>query len=180
MQEDSGSYGMLGTESGDTQDIWLPAFAEGATAQALTKTSIISGIEAGENVWGSGTNTTLNANGTYTVVAAGAGEGSWGGNIAAIPVQFSAGDLTGFTHIVLEMDAANFTFGGSADYAAIELKVANADDSKTKVINATSLFSNGVAEIPLASCDFLSEATKVQFSLRGTGSVILKGISKAK
>lgn len=180
LQEDSGSYGMLGTESGDSQDIWLPAFAEGATAQALTKTSIISGIETGDDVWGSGTKTTANANGTYTVVAAGAGEGGWGGNIAAIPVCFTAGDLTGFTHIVLEMDAANFTFGGSADYAAIELKVANADDSKTKVINATSLFSNGVAEIPLASCDFLSEATKVQFSLRGTGSVILKGISKAK
>ncbi|MBR0496559.1 MAG: hypothetical protein IJJ71_10345 [Treponema sp.] len=161
LQEDSGSYGMLGTESGDTQDIWLPAFAEGATAQALTKTSIISGIEAGDDVWGSGTKTTANANGTYTVVAAGAGEGGWGGNIAAIPVCFTAGDLTGFTHIVLEMDAANFSFGDSADYAAIELKVANADDSKTKVINATSLFSNGIAEIPLASCDFLSEATKV-------------------
>ena len=27
LQEDGGSYPMLGTESGDTQDIWLPAFA---------------------------------------------------------------------------------------------------------------------------------------------------------
>lgn len=34
LQEDADPYGMLGTESGDSQDIWLPAFAEGATAQA--------------------------------------------------------------------------------------------------------------------------------------------------
>ena len=34
LQEDSGSYGMLGTESGDTQDIWLPAFAEAIEVNA--------------------------------------------------------------------------------------------------------------------------------------------------
>ncbi len=149
-------------------------------AVTLAKTSIIGGIETGDNVWGSGTKTTQNSNGTYNVIAAGAGEGSWGGNIAAVPVCFGAGDLTGFTHIVLEADLTTFNLGGSDEYPGIELKVANADDTKTKVINATNLFNNGKAEISLSTVDFLAEATKIQFSFRGTGSLTVNDISKAK
>ena len=166
-------------KSNDDDDDKQPAAA--APAVTLTKTSILSGIQSGDDVWGSGTKTTANADGTYTVVGAGEGQGGWGGNIAAIPVCFGAGDLTGFTHIVLEMDASAFTFNADNDqYPPIELKLANDNDSKTKVINATSLFKNGVAEISISSVDFLAEVTKVQFSLRGKGSVTLKDISKAK
>lgn len=159
--------------STDTNNTTTPAVT-------LAKTSIIGGIETGDNVWGSGTKTTQNSNGTYNVIAAGAGEGSWGGNIAAVPVCFGAGDLTGFTHIVLEADLSTFNLGGSDEYPGIELKVANADDTKTKVINATNLFNNGKAEISLSTVDFLAEATKIQFSFRGTGSLTVNDISKAK
>ncbi len=34
LQEDGDSYGMLGTESGDSQDIWLPAFADASATPA--------------------------------------------------------------------------------------------------------------------------------------------------
>ena len=34
LQEDAAPYGMLGTESGDSQDIWLPAFAEATEVNA--------------------------------------------------------------------------------------------------------------------------------------------------
>lgn len=150
----------------------------------LTKTSILNGIQSGENVWGSGTNITENSDGTYTVVAAGDGEGGWGGKIAAIPVCFNAGDLTGFTYIVLEVDDSNFTLNEdnltNEEYPAVELKLLNADDTKSKMINSTSLLKNGVAEIPLASVDFLDEVAKIQFAIRGTGTVIVKNISKAK
>lgn len=170
------------SDSDDGDDKKQETPATPATPEVtLTKTSILSGIQAGDDVWGSGTKTTANADGTYTVVGAGEGQGGWGGNIAAIPVCFGAGDLTGFTHIVLEMDASAFTFNADNDqYPPIELKLANDNDSKTKVINATSLFKNGVAEISISSVDFLAEVTKVQFSLRGKGSVTLKDISKAK
>ena len=158
-----------------------------ATPAALTKTSILvsstegKGIQTGDDVWGSGSSTTKNENGTYNVVGAGAGAGGWGGNIAAIPVLLTAGDLTGFTHIVFEADLSNFTLNdNNDDYPPIELKVANDDDSKTKTINATTLFANGKAEIPLASINFLNEVSKVQFSIRGSGSFTLNDISKAK
>ena len=157
-------------------------------ATTLTKTSILSGIQAGTDVWGSGTNTTANDNGTYNVVADidrsaipdNDPQKKWGGNIAAVPVCFGAGDLTGFTHIVLEADLTTFTINDSQEYAGIELKVANDNDSKTKVIRATELFNNGKAEISLSEVDFLAEATKVMFSFRGTGSLTVKDISKAK
>ena len=34
LQEDGGSYGMLGTENGDAQDIWLPAFADAEAGES--------------------------------------------------------------------------------------------------------------------------------------------------
>ena len=152
-----------------------------AEDETLTKTSILGGIQSGENVWGSGTTTTQNEDGTYTVVAAGAREGDWGGNIAAIPVCFGAGDLNEFTHIVLEADLTAFTLNEeNPEYPSIELKIANADDSESKTISATTLFSNGKAEIPLTGFDFLDKATKIQFSIRGSGTITLKDISKAK
>ena len=152
-----------------------------AEDETLTKTSILGGIQSGENVWGSGTTTTQNDDGTYTVLAAGAGEGGWGGNIAAIPVCFGAGDLAGFTHIVFEADLSAFTLNEeNPEYPSIELKIANADDSESKTISATALFSNGKAEIPLTEFNFLDEATKIQFAIRGSGKIILKDISKAK
>ena len=158
-----------------------PANTNTPAATTLTKTSILSGIQTGDDVWGSGTKTTQNSNGTYNVIAAGAGEGSWGGNIAGVPVCFNADGLTGFTHIILEADLSTFTLNENNDqYPPIELKVANVDDSKTKIINATALFNNGKAEIPLSTVDFLSEATKIQFSFRGTGSLTVSDISKAK
>ncbi|MCR4631537.1 MAG: hypothetical protein K5786_07880 [Treponema sp.] len=148
----------------------------------LTKTSILDKIQAGDDVWGSGTKTTANSDGTYTVVAAGAGEGGWGGEIAAIPVQFDAGTLTGFTHIVVELDSTGFTFkDDNEEYPAFELKVEEgAGGSKSKMINATSLYKDGVAEISLSSVDFLDTAKQFIISLRGTGTVIVKDISKAK
>lgn len=151
-------------------------------ANALTKTSILSGIQAGDNVWGSGTKTTQNSNGTYNVIAAGANEGGWGGNIAAVPVCFAAGDLTGFTHIVLEADLSTFNLGGSDEYPGIELKVAKGENENevNKIINATTLFNNGKAEISLSSVDFLDTAEKIIISFRGTGSLTVNDISKAK
>ncbi len=144
-------------------------------------TSILEGIQDGDNVWGSGTKTTKNSDNTYKVVAAGAGQGGWGGNIAAIPVCFGAGDLTGYTHIIIEADISNFTLNADNDkYPPVELKLANADDSKTKIINATSLFKNQKATIAISSVDFLDDVTKIMFSFRGSGSLILKDISKAK
>ena len=108
-------------------------------------------------------------------------EGDWGGNIAAIPVCFGAGDLNEFTHIVLEADLTAFTLNEeNPEYPSIELKIANADDSESKTISATTLFSNGKAEIPLTGFDFLDKATKIQFSIRGSGTITLKDISKAK
>ena len=147
----------------------------------LVKTSIIEGIQDGNDVWGSGTSTSRKSNGTYSVIAAGAGQGGWGGNIAAIPVCFGAGDLTGYTHIVLEADLLGFTLNADNDeYPPIELKLANDDDSKTKIINATKLFANEKAEIDITSVNFLDEVSKIQFAIRGSGSIILKDISKAK
>lgn len=151
-------------------------------ATTLTKTSILSGIQSGDNVWGSGTKTTQNSNGTYNVIAAGANEGGWGGNIAAVPVCFAAGDLTGFTHIVLEADLSTFNLGGSDEYPGIELKVAKGENENevNKIINATTLFNNGKAEISLSSVDFLDTAEKIIISFRGTGSLTVNDISKAK
>ncbi len=151
-------------------------------AGTLEKTSIIAGIQAGENVWGSGTDTAQNPDGTYTVKAAGEGEGGWGGKIAAVPVMVSAGDLDGFTHVVVEADFAGFEFSAdSEDYPSIELKFSN-DDTKSKVIAATSFYKEDVktAEIPLEGLDFASEVTKIMVSFRGTGSLKLSDISKAK
>lgn len=167
--------------STDTNNTSTPA------ATTLTKTSILSGIQSGDDVWGSGTKTTQNSNGTYNVIAdidrsaiTDPDQKKWGGNIAAVPVCFGAGDLTGFTHIVLEADLTTFTINDSQEYAGIELKVANDNDSKTKVIRATELFNNGKAEISISEVDFLAEATKVMFSFRGTGTLTVKDISKAK
>ncbi len=154
---------------------------KGGVQIVLSKTSILSGIQAGNDVWGSGTTTTQNTDGTYNVVAAGVGQGGWGGNIAAIPVCFGAGDLTGYSHIVLEADLSNFTLNeDNDDYPPIELKLANDNDSKAKIFNATKLFANEKAEIDISSVNFLDEVTKIQFAIRGSGSIILKDISKVK
>ena len=154
------------------------------TGSSLELTSIIEGIVSGENVWDSGTKTVKEADGSYTVTAAGEGVGTWGGKIAAIPVQISAGDLVGFSHIVVtEVDISGFTLNeDSEEHPAIELKIANDDDKKVKVINVTKLLKNNKIEIPLADVgeDILKDASKVMLNLRGTGTVKIKDISKAK
>ena len=143
-------------------------------------TSILEGIQDGDNVWGSGTKTTKNSDNTYKVVAAGAGQGDWGGNIAAIPVCFGAGDLTGYTYIIIEADISSFTLNADNDeYPPIELKL-ETENSQSKIINATSLLKNQKATIAISSVDFLDDVTKIMFSFRGSGSLILKDISKAK
>lgn len=149
-----------------------------------TKTSILSGLDGcvGANVWGSGSDLEKLANGTYKSTANTA-ESEWGKNLCVFPVCFGAGDLDTFTHVLLEADISKFELGeGTEEYPAIELKVANDNDSKAKVINVKPLFANGKAEIPLSSVDFLAEATKIMFTFRGTGAgyVIISAVSKAK
>ena len=145
----------------------------------LTKTSIIGGLEKGNDVWGSGTKTVDNGDGTYTVTD---GKGWDALGMATMPVCFTAGALNGFTHVVVELDATNFTFrDGSDEYPSFELKVEDDTEAKNaKVINATALFKDGVAVIPLETVTFLDTASKCTVNLRGTGSVTLKGIYRAK
>ena len=145
----------------------------------LTKTSIIGGLEKGNDVWGSGTKTVDNGDGTYTVTD---GKGWDASGMATMPVCFTAGALNGFTHVVVELDATGFEFrDGSDEYPSFELKVEDDTEAKNaKVINATALFKDGVAVIPLETVTFLDTASKCTVNLRGTGSVTLKGIYKAK
>ena len=150
----------------------------------LTKTSILDEIQSGENVWGSGTKITRNENGTYTATS---GTGWDASGMASIPTCFNAGALVGYTHIVVELDTTNFNFrDDSEQWPSYELKVEKpessegAGDSIAKTIGFTKLFKEGVAEIPLSSVDFLDTAKQVCVNLRGTGTVIVKNISKAK
>lgn len=151
---------------------------------SLELTSIIGGIQDGEDVWGSGTKTVKEADGSYTVTAAGEGEGGWGGKIAAVPVCFDAGALVGFSHIVAEVDLGEFTLKvENNEYPEIELKITDDDsDEKTKVINATKLYKDKKIEVSLADVndDILKSATKIMFSFRGTGTLKITNIYKAK
>ncbi|WP_296320957.1 hypothetical protein [Treponema sp. UBA3813] len=151
--------------------------AQNPESSGLTKESIISGIQSDDNVWGSGTKITKND--TYTVTH---GTGWDPSGMATIPVCFTKGDLSGYTHIVVELDTKDFIFrDGSDEYPSFELKVED-ENKNSKVINATNMFNKekGVAEIPLASVDFLDTASQCTVNLRGTGKVIFKGIYKAK
>lgn len=149
------------------------------TGAALTKTSILSGVQTGENVWGSGTN--IVASGSEFTVTAGTGWDSSGS--ATIPVIVAAGDLVGFTHIVIEIDVSAMALrDDSAEYPQMEVIFKSDDDSKSKTLNVTSMYDATKKEIvvPISSVDFLSKVTKFQIGFRGTGSATLKDVSKAK
>lgn len=149
------------------------------TGAALTKTSILSSVQTGENVWGSGTS--IVASGSEFTVTAGTGWDPSGS--ATIPVTIAAGDLVGFTHVVIEIDVSAMTLrDDSAEYPQMEVIFKNDDDSKAKTLNVTSMYDATKKEIvvPISSVDFLSEVTKFQIGFRGTGSATLKDVSKAK
>ena len=101
-----------------------------------------------------------------------------------MPVCFGAGDLVGFTHVVVELDVSGFTLrDGDDEYPSFELKVEGAEGSGlAKVINGTPNFDSekGIAEIPLSSVDFLDKAEKFTLNVRGTGTIVLKNIYTAK
>ena len=143
----------------------------------LDLTSIIEGIVSGDDVWGSGTKTVKESDGSYTVTAAGEGEGSWGGNIAAIPVTFEAGDLDGYEYIVVDgVDISKFTLNDDSEqYPAIELKIG--DD---EIINATKNLLDDTILISIAKVDAVKNASQIMLSFRGTGTVKIQDISKAK
>ncbi len=146
----------------------------------MTKTSIFEKVQASNDVWGSGSKIVL-SNGKATVTCAGADEGGWGGKIGATPLILDAGDLAGYTHIVIEADISGFTEnkerGGENLF---DLKVEDTDTTNKKEKIIPFNFVDGKAEIPLETVDFLSTANQILFSFRGTGDIVITDISKAK
>lgn len=148
----------------------------------LELTSIIKGIVAEENVWNSGTSITKTDD-VYVVVA---GKGWDTEGMASIPVSFAAGDLDGYEFIVLDgVDISGFKLRDDNDeYPSIELKITYkvGEEEKSKIISATKLLKDNKIEIPLANVedDFLKKGSQIMLSFRGTGTVKIKDISKAK
>lgn len=148
----------------------------------LELTSIIKGIVAEENVWDSGTSITKTDD-VYVVVA---GKGWDKEGMASIPVSFAAGDLDGYEFIVLDgVDISGFKLRDDNDeYPSIELKITYkvGEEEKSKIISATKLLKDNKIEIPLANVedDFLKKGSQIMLSFRGTGTVKIKDISKAK
>ena len=146
---------------------------------SYTKDNVIGGLQAGDNVWGSGTKTEDNGDGTYTVTH---GTGWDVKGMASMPVCFGAGELNGYSYIIAEFDLSTFTLReGDDEYPSVELKVEGAEGSGlAKTINGTACHNNGTFTIPLASVDFLNAAEKFTLNLRGTGTLKLKKVEKAK
>ena len=148
----------------------------------LELTSIIKGIVAEENVWNSGTSITKTDD-VYVVVA---GKGWDTEGMASIPVSFAAGDLDGYEFIVLDgVDISGFKLRDDNDeYPSIELKITYkvGEEEKSKIISATKLLKDNKIEIPLANVEdvFLKKGSQIMLSFRGTGTVKIKDISKAK
>ena len=146
---------------------------------SYTKVDVIGGLEKGDNVWGSGTKTEDNGDGTYTVTH---GTGWDSNGMASMPVRFGKGDLKGYSYIIAEFDLSTFTLReGDDEYPSVELKVEGAEGSGlAKTINGTTCHNNGTFTIPLASVNFFDDAEKFTLNLRGTGTLKLKKVEKAK
>lgn len=163
------------------------------TAPTITYSeSVLSAIQKGDNIWGSGTNVS-EGDAPYTVTS---GTGWDSNGMASIP--FCTGSLDGFNYILVEIDTTQFSFRDDftdpetgKECPSFELKIEKSavkDETtqevitpgKEKIINGTRTCVEGIYYIPISSCDFISEMNQFCLNLRGTGTLILKNVKKAK
>ena len=138
--------------------------------------SLLSALQTGNDVWGSGTNITGEA-APYTVTS---GTGWDPNGMATMP--FCTGSLEGFNYILVEIDTSSFTFrDGDAKYPSFEVKVEFPDGQGDYVIiDATKYGKDGLYTIPLTEVSDTSAIQQFTLNLRGNGKIKLQDVKKAK
>lgn len=127
-------------------------------------------------IWGSGTHITGDT-APYTVTH---GTGWDKDGMATIPVY--TGSLEGFNYLLVDIDSSKFTFrDDNEQYPSFEVKVEFTDgNGDAVIINGTKCAVEGIYYIPLTKVSNVSVIKQVTFNLRGTGTLTLKDIKKAK
>ena len=127
-------------------------------------------------IWGSGTHITGDT-APYTVTH---GTGWDKDGMATMPVY--TGSLEGFNYLLVDIDSSKFTFrDDSEQYPSFEVKVEFTDgNGDAVIINGTKCAVEGIYYIPLTKVSNVSVIKYVTFNLRGTGTLTLKDIKKAK
>ena len=144
--------------------------APAATTPTITYSeSILTSIQKGDNVWGSGTNITGDA-APYTVTP---GTGWDANGMASIPL--CCGSLEGFNYIIITIDTAQFNFrADSAEYPSFELKIEDPEvkegdtvthAGKSQIFNATSCGNNGVYTVSISGLTFPTEVKQICLNL---------------
>lgn len=161
-----------------------PSPAPAATAPTITwSESVLNAMqktdkienEVNKGIWGSGTHITGDA-APYTVTP---GTGWDTDGMASIP--FCTGSLEGFNYILVQIDTSNFTFRpDQAQYPSFEVKVEYTDNSAATFINGTNTVVNGIYYIPLSSVSDVTKINQFTLNLRGTGTLTLTDVKKAK
>ncbi len=161
-----------------------PSPAPAATAPTITwSESVINSLEKNnfnENnedvgIWGSGTHITGDT-APYTVTHGTTWDPS---GMATMPIY--SGSLAGFNYILVDINTSNFSFrGDSTEYPSFEVKVEYTDNSAATFINGTNTVVNGIYYIPLSSVSDVSKIKQFTLNLRGTGTLTLTDVKKAK